>query len=202
MESTSWDFSRLVFFLFWIWNKVFVKGEDDIYDEEEDKYYSGSQVAQFGYSLLVFAVYFVTECIPVPVTSMLPYIFFPLFGLSSGWFLIFKFFRFFQLTILAGTIASKYWNNTNYLLFGGLLVALGIETTNLHRRVALNILKVIGTSVRKLMLGFMLVTWLLSMERLWIFNRHIKVAISDSPIGWYSNLSSFQIRLQLQWCCR
>ena len=45
------------------------------------------------------------------------------------------------------------------------MVALGIETTNLHRRVALNFLKIIGTSVRKLMLGFMLVTWLLSMAR-------------------------------------
>ena len=73
----------------WILNsKVFIEGEDDIYDEENDMYFSSSQVSQFGYSLLVFAVYFVTECIPVPVTSMLPYIFFPLFGLSSGWFLI------------------------------------------------------------------------------------------------------------------
>ena len=70
--------------------KVFVKGQDDIYDEEEDMYYSSTQVAQFGYSLLVFAVYFVTECIPVPVTSMLPYIFFPLIGLSSGWFVFYE----------------------------------------------------------------------------------------------------------------
>ena len=77
---------------------------------------------------------------------MLPYIFFPMLGIASS-----------------GDIAAKYFNNTNFLLFGGLLVASAIEFTGLHKRVALSILSKIGTGLRSLLFGFMLVTWVCSM---------------------------------------
>ena len=126
--------------------KVAINGVDDIKDETNDTVYSSKKIAYFTYCLLVFAVFFITECIPVAVTSMLPYIFFPLLGIASS-----------------SDIAAKYFNNTNFLLFGGLLVASAIELTGLHKRVALNILSRIGTGLRSLMFGFMLVTWICSM---------------------------------------
>ena len=57
--------------------------------------------------------------------------------------------------------------NTNFMLLGGLTVAIAIETSQLHRRIALGTLKVIGSSPRRLMFGFMLISWFLSM---WIAN--------------------------------
>lgn len=53
------------------------------------------------------------------------------------------------------------------MLLGGLTVAIAIETSQLHRRIALGTLKVIGSSPRRLMFGFMLISWFLSM---WIAN--------------------------------
>ena len=53
------------------------------------------------------------------------------------------------------------------MLLGGLTVAIAIETSQLHRRIALGTLKIIGSSPRRLMFGFMFISWFLSM---WIAN--------------------------------
>ena len=54
-------------------------------------------------------------------------------------------------------------SNVNMLLIGGFMLAIAIEQSNLHRRIALGALKLVGSNPRSLMFGFMFVTWFLSM---------------------------------------
>ena len=79
---------------------------------------------------------------------------------------VYSFKQFFKLK-KASNVAVNYMKNTNFMLLGGLTVAIAIETSQLHRRIALGTLKIIGSSPRRLMFGFMFISWFLSM---WIAN--------------------------------
>jgi len=94
--------------------------------------------------------YWLTEALPLPVTSMIPMIGLPLLGLMS-----------------TKDVAVNYLNSTNYMFFGGLIMAIAVEHCGLHIRVALKIIKMVGTSQARLMLGFMFTTMFISM---WISN--------------------------------
>ena len=65
------------------------------------------------------------------------------------------------------TVAMQYLNNATMMFLGGLILAIGVETSNLHRRIALKMVLIIGTSQRRIMLSCMLATAFLSM---WISN--------------------------------
>ena len=78
----------------------------------------------------------------------------------------------------------QYLNNATMMFLGGLILAIGVETAGLHRRIALKMVLVIGTSPRRIMLSCMLATAFLSM---WISNTAttammlpIVEAVSDS----------------------
>ena len=78
----------------------------------------------------------------------------------------------------------KYLNNATMMFLGGLILAIGVETSGLHRRIALKMVLVIGTSPQRIMLSCMLATAFLSM---WISNTAttammlpIVQAVSDS----------------------
>jgi solute carrier family 13 (sodium-dependent dicarboxylate transporter), member 2/3/5 len=96
------------------------------------------------------AVWWITEAIPIPVTSLLPIILFPLSG---------------GLNIKATTLG--YGHPILFLFIGGFIIAIAIEKWGLHKRMALWIISKIGVNLKMIVLGFMLATAFLSM---WISN--------------------------------
>ena len=89
---------------------------------------------------VLMAVWWATEAIPVAVTALLPLALFPLLDITS-----------FE------TAALPYANKNIYLFLGGFILALGIESSGLHKRIALKMILAVGSSGAKLIGGFMLV---------------------------------------------
>ena len=98
----------------------------------------------------LMAVWWITNAIPLAATSLLPLVLFPLLGILSS-----------------VETAPIYMDDKIFLYVGGFLIALAMERWGLHRRIALNIIRVIGGSPSRLVLGFMVTSALLSM---WISN--------------------------------
>jgi sodium-dependent dicarboxylate transporter 2/3/5 len=99
---------------------------------------------------LWIATWWITEAIPIPATSLLPIVLFPLTGALS-----------------IGDTTSSYGHKMVFLYMGGFMIALAMEKWNLHKRIALTIIKFVGTNIRSIIFGFMISTALLSM---WISN--------------------------------
>lgn len=110
---------------------------------------------------LLMAVWWATEAIPVAVTALLPLALFPLLDITS-----------FE------TAALPYANKNIYLFLGGFILALGIESSGLHKRIALKMILAVGSSGAKLIGGFMLVSALISM---WVMNTSTTLMLL--PIG-------------------
>lgn len=99
---------------------------------------------------VLMIVLWVTEAMPMPVVALLPLVLFPLL----------------QIAPIDATAAS-YANPVIFLFMGGFMLGLAIEKLNLHRRIALNIVRLTGTSGNKIVLGFIIATGLISM---WLSN--------------------------------
>ena len=98
----------------------------------------------------LMAVWWITEAIPIPATALLPLPLFPLLGILS-----------------ARDTPFSYADRMIYLFFGGFLIAIAMQKVGLHRRIALHIIRTIGGSPSRLVLGFMVASAFLSM---WISN--------------------------------
>ncbi|MBK8490633.1 MAG: SLC13/DASS family transporter [Saprospirales bacterium] len=99
---------------------------------------------------ILMALWWMTEVVPLAVTSLLPLVLFPALGVMDG-----------------KEVSATYFNHVIFLFIGGFLVALAIQKWNLHKRIALNILRLVGSSPARILLGFMFGTAFLSM---WISN--------------------------------
>ncbi len=129
--------------------------------------------------LVLMAVWWITEAIPIPVTSLLPIVLFPLLGIMRGGFRDASNQIDFSETSMRGGLepadldimfpnaASQYMDSLIFLFLGGFLIAIAVEKWNLHKRIALHILALIGGQPQRLVLGFMIATGFLSM---WLSN--------------------------------
>ena len=94
--------------------------------------------------------WWVMEALPMPVVALLPIILFPLLGIST-----------------IEKAAAPYANSIIFLFMGGFMLGLAIEKWDLHKRIALNIIRITGTSGDRIVLGFIIATGVLSM---WLSN--------------------------------
>ena len=109
----------------------------------------------------LMAIWWATEAIPVAVTALLPLALFPLIGIVS-----FK------------EAAIPYANPNIYLFLGGFMLALAIERSGLHKRMALHMIIAAGSSGPKLIAGFMTIAALISM-----FVMNTSTTLMLLPIG-------------------
>ena len=128
-------------------------------------FYEPANLSDEGLAILAsttwVAIWWMTEAVPIYVTSLIPIILFPL---SGG----------LDLKITTAAYGHKFV----FLFIGGFILAIAIEKWKLHKRIALNIIKIVGTKKTNIILGFMIATAFLSM---WISNTATAVMIL--PVG-------------------
>jgi sodium-dependent dicarboxylate transporter 2/3/5 len=95
---------------------------------------------------LLMATWWITEAIPITATSLLPIVLFPLLGVMDG-----------------SVVSHAYGNHMVFLFMGGFFIAVTVQKWNLHRRIALYTIRLVGLTPDRIILGFMLSTAFLSM---------------------------------------
>ncbi|MEN3322996.1 DASS family sodium-coupled anion symporter [Mariniflexile soesokkakense] len=132
--------------------------------------------------------WWITETVSISVTALLPLLLFPIFKVMP-----------------IEAVGANYGSPIVFLFFGGFVLALAIEKVNLHKRIALNIIKKTGTTPNKVILGFMIATGFMSM---WISNTActvfmLPIALSvihllvDDADGFTKNDQNFAISVML-----
>jgi len=110
---------------------------------------------------LLMATWWMCESIPIPATSLLPIALMPLLGILP-----------------TAKATAPYANHLIFLFMGGFIIALSMQRWNLHRRIAMNIVKLVGFSPGRLIFGFMAATAVLS-----AFVSNTATAVMMMPIG-------------------
>ncbi len=110
---------------------------------------------------LLMAVWWISEALPIAAIALIPIALFPTFGIMTS-----------------QEVTNQYADHIIYLFMGGFLIAVTMERWELHKRVALNIIRMVGTGPSQIVLGFMIASALLSM---WISNT--ATAMMMVPIG-------------------
>ena len=100
--------------------------------------------------VLWMAIWWFTEAVPIAVTSLLPIVLFPMFGVMGS-----------------SDTLKEYANGTIFLFLGGFLIAAGIARWHLDRRIALLTIRLVGTKPQQIILGLLLATSFISA---WVSN--------------------------------
>lgn len=109
----------------------------------------------------IMVVWWICESIPIPVTSLLPLVLMPILGLTS-----------------TAQAAVPYASDIIFLYMGGFFIALSMQRWDLHKRIAMNIIKIVGFSPGRLILGFMIASAAIS-----AFVSNTATAVMMMPIG-------------------
>ncbi|OFJ62529.1 DASS family sodium-coupled anion symporter [Actinomyces sp. HMSC075B09] len=136
---------------------------------------------------VLMGVWWMTEAIPLAATALVPLVLFPTFQ-----------------TIDFKAIAAPYASSTIFLFMSGFILALGMQRWNLHRRLALLVVRTVGTSPKRLIAGFMIATGFLSM---WVSNTATAVVmlpiglsvltLTADRVGGFKNQKNFSTALML-----
>jgi len=110
---------------------------------------------------LLMATWWMCESIPIPATSLLPIALFPFLGIMH-----------------TKQATGPYASHLIFLFMGGFIIALSMQRWNLHRRIAMNIVKTVGFSPARLIFGFMVATAALS-----AFVSNTATTVMMMPIG-------------------
>jgi len=111
---------------------------------------SNPKVTMMAAIAVLMAIWWITECIPLAATSLVPLILYPFLGILTG-----------------EEVAGSYINSIIFLFIGGFMIAIAMETWGLHKRIALKIINFFGGSPNSIIIGFMIASAFLSM---WISN--------------------------------
>ena len=87
--------------------------------------------------MLIMAAFWVTEALPLAITSFIPIVLLPICGIMT-----------------TNEVGKEYLKETNLMFISGIIVAIAVEHCNMHKRIALRVLLSIGTSPRMLMFVF------------------------------------------------
>jgi len=130
-------------------------------------------------------IWWVSEAVPLAVTALLPVVLFPLTGISN-----------------VKEATAPYGDRFVFLFLGGFMLALAMEKWDLHKRIALRIVLISGSSALRIIMGFMIATAFLSM---WISNTAttlMMLPIAASVIGLVKGrLKTLKWQRNLRWCC-
>jgi solute carrier family 13 (sodium-dependent dicarboxylate transporter), member 2/3/5 len=139
----------------------------------------GDRPAYAAAATALMAIWWLTEAVPIYVTALVPVVLFPATGVFGGDF--------------ANNVKESllpYVDGYIFLFMGGMCIAAAMQQWNLHRRIALNIMRIVGTDPQRLLLGFLAATAFIS---LWISNT--ATAAMMLPIG-IAVIRQFESRLE------
>lgn len=151
---------------------------------------SNPLVTRMAAVIMLMAIWWITEAIPLSATALIPIVVFPLLGIMRGREVsaanridfgsnpLSGGLQPSDLDIVFPNVAAQYMDSVILLFLGGFIIALAVEKWHLHKRIALHILRFIGGQPHRLILGFMLATGFLSM---WLSNT--ATAMMMMPIG-------------------